>query len=506
MPDRVSVYVRVAPRDESRRHRAICKVINTDSILLSSNPKRQTTFIRSSFENKEEKIFKFDKCFDEGFGKINSQSEFYKGSINHFVKDALNGYNCCILAYGQTGSGKTYTMMGESKNDTRGVIPRFCEDLFHEIESIKIKDSSDLSQRSEYKVVCSIFEIYNEQIIDLLEMNEVQSCSKYRVRENRDRSMYIENITEIEVSNIDQMIKCVKMGFRNRTTRSTNMNVNSSRSHAIVSITIKRTDIDLNTNSSIISDSICRFVDLAGSERSTATQNCHNDRLKEGNSINKSLSTLRRVLTSLKKREELKYNSNSNSSAHNIVVPFRESLLTWILKDNLGGNSKTCIIACISPTNFEESASTLRYADIAQTIKTNSIINTYSNTTLLDNLQKQLRIMEIEVNKLQKDQNSSLELQYILNNLKLENKFLEKNFINRANLSSEMRKLLIDSEIKKFQLMKVILAIEIKLKDPKKIDAKLIGRLEQLKLNDAKLYNNFVLNKDKFEATVDIYK
>ncbi|KAK9370988.1 P-loop containing nucleoside triphosphate hydrolase protein [Lipomyces kononenkoae] len=309
-----------------------------------------------------------------------------RGSLDH----AFEGYHTCILAYGQTGAGKSYTMIGT--DDEPGLIPRTCYDLFQRIEKLTTATTT-------FTVKISYFEIYNEHVYDLLLPTVAESPTPLKVRESPVDGPYVKDLTTYSVRSYAEVEKYLKRGNRQRATAATNMNATSSRSHAVFTIALKKIESDAvmdetteETNSRI------RFVDLAGSERANSTGTT-GTRLREGANINKSLTTLGRVISILAE--------SSLASKKRDIVPYRDSTLTWLLKDNLGGNSKTAMIACVSPCDYEESLSTLRYASQAKHIRTRAVVN----QDFISAAERDEKLVEMQqtINKLQDTlaQNSS---------------------------------------------------------------------------------------------------
>ncbi|RMZ84702.1 hypothetical protein DV737_g908, partial [Chaetothyriales sp. CBS 132003] len=285
----------------------------------------------------EEKTFTFDNSFwshnpaDEHYA---TQEEVYNSLGEEFLDHNFEGYHTCIFAYGQTGSGKSYTMMGTP--DKPGLIPRTCEDLFQRIQS---NESANVS----YNVRVSYFEVYNEHVRDLFQP-KTEPPHYLKIRESPTEGPYVKDLTEIQVKNYADILKYMRIGDSSRTTASTKMNDTSSRSHAVFTILLKQIHHDYHTDETTERIARIRLVDLAGSERAKATE-ATGQRLREGGNINKD------------------------------IVPYRDSILTWLLKDSLGGNSKTAMIACIAPSDYDETLSTLRYADQAKNIRTKAVIN-----------------------------------------------------------------------------------------------------------------------------------
>ena len=313
----------------------------------------------------EDKSFVFDNSFwshnekDEHYAR---QEDVYDCLGEEFLDHNFEGYHTCIFAYGQTGSGKSYTMMGTP--DKPGLIPRTCEDLFQRIESVQTPDVS-------YNVRVSYFEVYNEHVRDLL-VPRTDPPHYLRIRESPSEGPYIKDLTEVTVRNYTDLMKHMRKGDVSRTTASTKMNDTSSRSHAVFTITLKQIHHDLSTDETTERTARIRLVDLAGSERAKSTE-ATGQRLREGSNINKSLTTLGRVIAALADPKQGRPGKRKGGSKD--VVPYRDSILTWLLKDSLGGNSKTAMIACISPTDYEETLSTLRYADQAKRIRTRARVN-----------------------------------------------------------------------------------------------------------------------------------
>ena len=313
----------------------------------------------------EEKSFTFDNSFwshDTSDEHYAHQENVYNCLGEEFLDHNFEGYHTCIFAYGQTGSGKSYTMMGTAEQP--GLIPRTCEDLFQRIES---NESANVS----YSVRVSYFEVYNEHVRDLFQPR-TDPPHYLKIRESPTEGPYVKDLTEIQVKNYGEILKYMRMGDSSRTTASTKMNDTSSRSHAVFTIMLKQIHHDYHTDETTERLARIRLVDLAGSERAKATE-AIGQRLREGSNINKSLTTLGRVIAALADpRHSRIHNPNRNNRD---IVPYRDSILTWLLKDSLGGNSKTAMIACIAPSDYDETLSTLRYADQAKHIRTKAIVN-----------------------------------------------------------------------------------------------------------------------------------
>lgn len=313
----------------------------------------------------EEKTFTFDNSFwshnleDDHYA---TQEDVYNCLGEEFLDHNFEGYHTCIFAYGQTGSGKSYTMMGTPEQP--GLIPRTCEDLFQRIESNECANIS-------YSVRVSYFEVYNEHVRDLFQPR-TDPPQYLKIRESPTEGPYVKDLTEIQVKNYGEILKYMRMGDSSRTTASTKMNDTSSRSHAVFTIMLKQIHHDYRTDETTERQARIRLVDLAGSERAKATE-ATGQRLREGGNINKSLTTLGRVIAALADPKHARMHNPKR--ANRDIVPYRDSILTWLLKDSLGGNSKTAMIACIAPSDYDETLSTLRYADQAKHIRTKATVN-----------------------------------------------------------------------------------------------------------------------------------
>ncbi|XP_077907501.1 kinesin-like protein KIF16B isoform X7 [Ictidomys tridecemlineatus] len=307
-----------------------------------------------------------------------SQEMVFKTLGTDVVKSAFEGYNACVFAYGQTGSGKSYTMMGNSGD--LGLIPRICEGLFSRINETTRWDEAS------FRTEVSYLEIYNERVRDLLRRKSSKTFN-LRVREHPKEGPYVEDLSKHLVQNYGDVEELMDAGNINRTTAATGMNDVSSRSHAI--FTIKFTQAKFDSEMPCETVSKIHLVDLAGSERADAT-GATGVRLKEGGNINKSLVTLGNVISAL---ADLSQDAaNSLVKKKQVFVPYRDSVLTWLLKDSLGGNSKTIMIATISPAdvNYGETLSTLRYANRAKNIINKPTINEDANVKLIRELRAEI--------------------------------------------------------------------------------------------------------------------
>ncbi|XP_050997055.1 chromosome-associated kinesin KIF4A [Acomys russatus] len=319
-----------------------------------------------------DKSFTYDFVFDPS----TEQEEVFNTAVAPLIKGIFKGYNATVLAYGQTGSGKTYSMGGaytaeQEHESTIGVIPRVIQLLFKEINK-----KSDF----EFSLKVSYLEIYNEEILDLLCPSR-EKASQINIREDPKEGIKIVGLTEKTVLVASDTVSCLEQGNNSRTVASTAMNSQSSRSHAIFTISIEQRKKN-DKNSSFRSK--LHLVDLAGSERQKKTK-AEGDRLKEGININRGLLCLGNVISAL------------GDDKRGNFVPYRDSKLTRLLQDSLGGNSHTLMIACVSPadSNLEETLNTLRYADRARKIKNKPIINIDPQAAELNHLKKQVQQLQV---------------------------------------------------------------------------------------------------------------
>ncbi|NXP59207.1 KIF1C protein, partial [Chloropsis cyanopogon] len=281
-----------------------------------------------------------------------SQRRVYQDIGEEMLAHAFEGYNVCILAYGQTGAGKSYTMMGRQEPGQRGIIPQLCEDLFARV-------AREGSPQLSFSVEVSYLEIYCERVRDLL---NPKSRGGLRVREHPLLGPYVQDLSRLAVASFADIADLMDSGNKARTVAATNMNETSSRSHAVFTIVFSQRRQDPLSDLTTEKVSRISLVDLAGSERADAS-GAKGIRLKEGANINKSLTTLGKVISALAEATSKKKKPD--------FIPYRDSVLTWLLKENLGGNSRTAMIAALSPadSNYEETLSTLRYADRTKQIR-----------------------------------------------------------------------------------------------------------------------------------------
>lgn len=325
----------------------------------------------------EEKPISF--TFDHIFNENTRQQEVFDLVAKPALSRVMEGYNATILAYGQTSSGKTFTMEGRSLDDefTKGMIPRIMDELF----DVFALASSDM----EFGVKCSFLEIYNEKIQDLLDTSK----QNLAIKEDKNRGIYVQDATEIYVNSGEEMRKVMRIGAQNRTIAATRMNEGSSRSHSIFGICLSQKNIETGE----MKQSKLTFVDLAGSEKLNKT-GAKGQQLEEAKNINKSLTTLGMVINTL---AEGKANS---------FVPYRDSKLTRILQESIGGNSLTTLLLAASMCNYndKETISTLRFGSRAKAIKNQPVQNVERSAKELQNLltiaEEKLKKQETLINSL----------------------------------------------------------------------------------------------------------
>ncbi|KAG8511831.1 Kinesin-like protein KIF28P, partial [Galemys pyrenaicus] len=328
---------------------------NTITIQDPKNPEHMKTFTfdlaywsHNGFQKDKDGVF----ISADPSSKFAGQREIFHDLGREILDSAWQGYNATLLAYGQTGSGKSYSMIGFGAN--KGIIPNVCEELFHVIKNRE--------RDKEYQVTFSMLEIYNEQVRDLL--SRTKKPGGLKVREDQHLGFYVDGLKLVPCENYAQIERLMEQGTRIRTTASTNMNASSSRSHMVITIQVKQVflDRDFTKQSSI------NLVDLAGSERQKSSGS-EGDRLREGSRVNLSLTNLGNVISAL---------ADAAMGKKVLHIPYRDSVLTKLLQSALGGNSRTALIAAISPADicYEETLSTLRYAERAKKIQNKAVVNT----------------------------------------------------------------------------------------------------------------------------------
>ncbi|KYO23861.1 kinesin-like protein KIF28P [Alligator mississippiensis] len=374
--DSVKVAVRVRPfsqREKDAGSQCVISVnANSTSICDPKNPGHVKTF---TFDLAYWSHSGFLKDEDGRLVSTGSDSR-YAGQREIFcdlgqgvLDSAWQGYNATLLAYGQTGSGKSYSMIGCGAD--RGIIPIMCEELFKAIQNQE--------QNKQYQVTFSMLEIYNEQVIDLL--SKTKKRGGLKVREDHQQGFYVDGLKQVPCDSYAQIERLMEQGTKIRTTASTSMNVTSSRSHMVITIQFKQIFLD----EEITKQSVINLVDLAGSERQKSSGS-EGDRLREGTHVNLSLTMLGNVISAL---------AEMAVGKKVLHIPYRDSVLTKLLQSALGGNSKTIMIAAISPADmcYEETLSTLRYAERTKKIKNKAVINASPT-------EKLIRELKAENNKL----------------------------------------------------------------------------------------------------------
>ena len=370
----ILVAVRCRPLNQKEKEYSPIKTINilNKNLLILKDPNG----INNINNNRSKEIsMAFDYIFDEN----TKQETIFNSTTKFLIEGVINGYNATVFAYGATGAGKTYTMLGNDKN--LGIMPLTLKELFLQINSY---------HNREYNVKMWYLEIYNENIRDLLSNNNENN--NLDLREDSNKGIIVSGITEIKATSSEHILNLLKKGNKNRTTESTNANETSSRSHAILQIMVsykeKNTGIEYEIKYGKLS-----LIDLAGSERASVTLNRGN-RLIEGANINRSLLTLGNCINLL---------CEVNEKGNKQYIPYRDSKLTRLLKDSLGGNSRTVMIANISPSSicFDDTYNTLNYANRAKKIKSNvkrNVLSAQYHINDYNNIIKSLqnRIFDLE--------------------------------------------------------------------------------------------------------------
>ena len=308
-----------------------------------------------------------------------SQQQVYGLAGTQMVENVLSGYNACLFAYGQTGSGKTHTMMGKRDcPEMRGIIPRLCRDLLAKTTAQKA---------IKFKITISYIEIYNEMVRDLL--TPKRRTDSLRVRQDPVTGTYVEDLSVHDVVTEADILKLMSLGDTHRTVAETKMNHSSSRSHAIFKLNVSQIPVDAENEKDGSKSSKLNLVDLAGSER-VASSGAEGINFKEATKINLSLSTLGRVIDAL---------ADLANSVKGAFPPYRDSMLTWILSDSLGGNSKTAMIAAVSPSelNLDETINTLRYAARAREIVNIAVVNEDSSVAKIKELEAKIDFLRKQV-------------------------------------------------------------------------------------------------------------
>ncbi|KAM9556345.1 stAR-related lipid transfer protein 9 isoform 1-T1 [Guaruba guarouba] len=400
----VKVALRVRPMSKRESAEGGRVIVEVDGKVAKIRNIKADSRLDSTWDSREKTVaFSFDYCYwsvDPEDPKHASQEMVFQDLGTSVLSGAFRGYNICVFAYGQTGSGKTYTMMGTPASI--GLTPRICEGLF-----AKKDDYAD--QTASCRVKVSFLEIYNERVRDLLKQSDQKKPYTLRVREHPETGPYVQGLTQHLVTDYKQVVELLEEGIAKRITAATHIHNASSRSHAIFTIHYGQAILENNLPSEIASK--INLVDLAGSER--ADPSYCKDRITEGANINKSLVTLGIVISTLAQNSQMfsscqsintitsegdssHADSPSTSSISGTrrpaYIPYRDSILTWLLKDSLGGNSKTIMIATISPasSSYNETMSTLRYASNAKNIINKPRVNEDANVKLIRELREEI--------------------------------------------------------------------------------------------------------------------
>ena len=424
---KILVAIRCRPLSEREKEisqKETIQIIDKKVIKL----KDPNGFLNPNNVRSKEQILEFDYAFDNK----DSQEIIFNNTTKPLIDGIINGFNATVFAYGATGAGKTYTMLGNDENP--GIMPLTFGELFKQIKKYSNR---------EYLIKLCYLEIYNENIKDLL----INNSPNLELREDPNKGLVINGITEIITNSGEHILSILKKGNKNRTTEATNANQTSSRSHAILQIIVSFKEKEYeNDNKKNINNNLnnktkygkLSLIDLAGSERASVTKN-KGMRLIEGANINKSLLTLGNCINAL-----CEYNLKGTKSH----IPYRDSKLTRLLKDSLGGNSRTVMIANISPFiySFDDTYNTLNYADRAKHIKTRvkanvinnnkSNINNYLN--VIKHLQNKVNLLENKINNKNSDLSSkenekNNQDNYDFGKKKLKSKSLEKNIQRKIN-------------------------------------------------------------------------
>ena len=422
--ENITCYVRCRPLKESELELgANCLDISKD----------QKTIIL----NNSESVYTYDKIFP---AETDQKTIFSEIGLP-LVKKFLSGYNSTIFAYGQTGTGKTHTIIGpleslfDDNNDNFGLIPNILNFLFNnkqEATNIIRESSKQKAEKIDYTLSCSCIEIYQEHLIDLLSNNSNSLDNNddvLKIREDPKKGMYIENLTELDITSAKKAKEALISGFKNRHVASTNMNRESSRSHLIYTLFLI-SSFEMDGGLIITRTSRLHLVDLAGSERQKYT-NAQGQRIKEAGNINKSLSILGNVINAV-----IEFNENKTK-----FVPFRDSKLTYYLKDSIGGNSKTVIIGNISQSYIQinETQSTLKFIQRAKMIK--------NKAKIIENVNDTVKLLKIEINSLKQ---TNEELTKKISELTKENEENKKNLedLNKKNKINNKKSKDLEDKIK----------------------------------------------------------
>ena len=384
----VKVAVRVRPfntREKDNNSNCCIEMIQNQTTIKDELGQPRTFTFDYSFWSHDCYIEKEDGYLaPDSSGKYADQNLVFDYLGKQILDNAWEGYHCCLFAYGQTGSGKSYSMVGYGTN--KGIVPISCEEIFK-----RISNNQDASKH--YEVEVSMLEIYNEKVQDLLVPIQKRPPGGLKIRESKALGVFVSDLTKYPVSSYEKISNKMDEGYQNRTIGSTLMNNTSSRAHTIVTIEFKQIQSVGKAKSEKLSK--INLVDLAGSERANST-GATGARLKEGCNINKSLLVLGNVINTLADK--------ALGKKKDVLPPYRDSALTRILQNALGGNSKTVMICALSPAsiNYEETLSTLRYADRAKKIQNKAVVNESEHDKVVRLLKEENNDLKKQIEELSK--------------------------------------------------------------------------------------------------------
>ncbi|TYJ10735.1 hypothetical protein E1A91_A11G228300v1 [Gossypium mustelinum] len=369
----LTVAVKCRPLSQRECSRDIVRVKNNKEVVVLDPDLSKDYLDRIQNRTKEKKY-----CFDHAFGPQSTNLDTYQKCISTIISGVVQGLNATVFAYGSTGSGKTYTMVGTQHDPGLMVLS------LHTIFDLIRRDKSS----DEFEVTCSYLEVYNEVIYDLLE----KSSGSLELREDPEHGIVVAGLRCIKVHSADKILELLNLGNSRRKTESTEANATSSRSHAVLEITVRRKQRNKYKNQ--VMRGKLALVDLAGSERASET-NSTGQKLRDGANINRSLLALANCINALGKQQKKGL----------VYVPYRNSKLTRILKDGLSGNSQTVMVATISPADsqYHHTVNTLKYADRAKEIKTHIQKNIGTIDTHVSDYQRMIDSLQIEVCRLKKE-------------------------------------------------------------------------------------------------------
>ena len=405
---KIMVAVRCRPLSQKEKEISPKETINIidKKVIKLKDP---NGFLNPNNIRAKEQILEFDYAFDSK----DSQETIFNSTTKPLIEGIVNGFNATVFAYGATGAGKTYTMLGDEENP--GIMSLTFGELFKKIKTYADRD---------YLIKLWYLEIYNENIKDLL----INNSPNLELREDPNRGLIVNGITEIITNSSEHIMSILKKGNKNRTTEATNANQTSSRSHAILQIMVSYKEKSITNNK--IKYGKLSLIDLAGSERASVTKN-KGMRLIEGANINKSLLTLGNCINAL---------CESNIKGTKPHIPYRDSKLTRLLKDSLGGNSRTVMIANISPFiySFDDTYNTLNYADRAKHIKTRVKANVINNKSVVNNYLNVIKHLQDKVSMLQSQLNVKKADKSDILNINIENLNLKENEKNNSEENNKI--------------------------------------------------------------------